>query len=182
MCPSVAFLLQTFGGTSNMLISLPKSSIKIRHLCKSPLFLISCWSCGQETRIEGVQVFGMFLQWGANMDSYCCQAPRPRLKNREEETKKEKEKKKLIFISSYRYTFPGFRYLLSLCQWYLLSPPSWLLLVMETPGAGTHQTSLGERVPKFAAKAQGLLLSAPSVYFLASNQHPVLTTSLLFAF
>lgn len=101
----------------------------------------------------------------------------------DEETDRERDRKrgeKHILIPSYRYTFAGFGHLLSLS--YLSSPPSYLLPVMETPGAGTHQTSLGERVPKFAAKAQGLLLSAPSVYFLASNQHPVLTTSLLFAF
>lgn len=59
----------------------------------------------------------------------------------DEETDRERDRKrgeKHILIPSYRYTFAGFGHLLSLS--YLSSPPSYLLPVMETPGAGTHQT------------------------------------------
>ena len=84
-----------------------------------------------------------------------------KLTERQRQRDRRRERgEKHIFIPNYRYTFPGFGYLLSLCQWYLSSSPSLLLPMMDTPGTGTHQTSLGERVPEFAAKAQGLLLSA----------------------
>ena len=181
MCPSIVFLLQTFGRTSNMLISLPNSFIKSRPLFKLALwfrFLRSCWSCGLVTWMEGIQVSGMFLQWGANMDSYYCQGSEPGLRNwqrdRDRETEGERGGKNTSSYLTIGIHFLAlgtcFLYVSGTSQVHPLCCSQWWILLGLAPTKPVWE----RECPSLQQRHRDFCCLPLSVYFLASNQPPSL--------